>query len=99
MRKGTPRPIDARWRDSTTDEAIVGLLADSNGEMNRRDLSRKIGHRYDFSSALARLTRKGKIELVAIEHPGRRPQPVVRLIGADAVTRGVGFLHLRKETP
>lgn len=96
MQRDTARRIESRWRDKPTDDAVVGVLIDADGEMHRRDLARKLGHRYDFASALARLSRRGKIELVTKDTPGRRPQPVVRLIGAEATRSGVGFVHMRE---
>lgn len=93
----TAQAIEQRWRNKTTDEAVLGTLADEDGEMMRRDLARKLGHRHDFASALARLSRTGKIELVTKDGPGRRAKAYVRLIGAAAAAAGVGFLHVRRD--
>lgn len=95
--KATKQP-DPRWRNLPTDDAVLGVLADEDGEMTKRDLARKLGHRYDFSSALARLKRTNKIEIISKDHPGRRASAYVRLIGAAAASAGVGFVHVRRET-
>jgi hypothetical protein len=94
MQRDTAQRIETRWRDKPTDEAVVGVLVEANGELHRRDLARKLGHRHDFASALARLSRRNKIELITKDTPGRRPQPVVRLIGSEAKRSGVGFIHI-----
>ena len=82
---------EARWRDMSTDAVIVEIIVRGKGEMLRRELARKIAHRFDFGAALARLARSGVIELVEKNIPGRRALSIVRLIGKEAARAGVGF--------
>lgn len=85
---------EARWRDLPTDAVIVEILVREKGEMLRRELARKIAHRFDFGAALARLSRSGVIELIEKNIPGRRALSVVRLIGKEAERAGVGFQRM-----
>jgi len=89
---------EARWRNLPTDEVVIALLTASGGEMLRRELARRLGHRYDFAAALARLSRLGSIELIGKAMPGRRPQQIVRLTGKAATGAGVGFIRMGEST-
>lgn len=86
--------LKARWNDLPTDAVVIEILVLAKGEMLRRDLARRIAHRFDFGAALARLSRSGKIEMVSKSMPGRKPQSIVRLIGKDAEQAGVGFTKI-----
>ena len=88
----------AQLRDLPTDELIVKLLVNVRGEMLRRELARRVGHRFDFAAALGRLARLGNIELVSKAMPGRRPQQIVRLTGKAAAGAGVGFIRMGEST-
>ena len=61
-----------------TDEAIMQMIAAGNGEVMRRDLARKLGHRADFGSTLMRLKRRDRIELLTKETHNNRVIAIVR---------------------
>lgn len=83
-------------RNKTTDELIILTIANAGGEITRRDLTKKAGHRIDFDSALWRLERTGRIELLQKQMRGRKPQFLARLIGQDDILlHGVGFARLK----
>jgi hypothetical protein len=82
------------FRDLSTDDAIIKLLAANSGDMTRRDIVRKFGHRGDLVAALHRLARRKEIESVRVQQRGKRPVERVRLIGVNAVAHGAGYLRL-----
>lgn len=82
------------FRDLSTDDAIIALLAANSGDIPRRDIVRKFGHRRDLAAALHRLTRKQSVEVLRFHQRGKRPSERVRLIGVSAVMHGTGFVRL-----
>lgn len=83
------------FRDLSTDDSIVRLLADHGGDMARRDIVRKFGQRSDLTAALHRLARKKSIESVSVRGTGKRAVARVRLIGMVAISHGAGYVMVR----
>lgn len=92
-RRTTVQMIQRRWRDTSTDAAIIGTLTELGGEAPRRELARRFGMRPDFAAALHALSLRRNVECLSKLRPGRRPLQVVRLTGPAAVEAGVGFVR------
>lgn len=78
----------------STDDAIVNVVADAGGGLDRRIVARRLGHRADFAAALLRLQRRGAIEVFGTKTPAGRTVWTVRLIGATAKEQGAGMVRV-----
>jgi uncharacterized membrane protein len=92
--KRKPARPSGEFRNISTDDAIIKLVAAAGGEIARRVLVRKLGHRADFAAALGRLERRGAAELLSIEKQGDRSLAKVRLIGDVAIQQGAGMIRV-----
>ena len=81
------------FRNTSTDDAIIQIVAAAGGEVSRRMIVRKMGHRAELSAALNRLARRGAIELFQVT-VGAHTLHKVRLIGDTAVQKGAGFVRV-----
>ena len=67
-------------RDLGTENAIVQIVAQAGGEIDRREIVRRLGQRGDLSASLTRMERRGDIEIIGKETQAGRVNWRVRLI-------------------